>query len=72
MKTAEAIDTELTDEFFERVGFDISKEPFIRELPDGSKQAIFKNYIGDGRYEGYTLIEPVKTPMKTVKEFYHR
>lgn len=57
----------LTDKWFNKHGFDTTKEPFIS--PSGAKK-IYKNYIRDasGRYDGYLVEHVVVTRIDNVED----
>ena len=63
-------DREITDKDFEKIGFDISKEPFTKEVVDGTV-LVYKNKIrdGSGRYDGYCVIKPEGRLVRTWEEF---
>jgi len=60
----------LTDDFFEKAGFDVSKEPFTKSVMDGVT-TVYKNYIrdGSGNYDGYIVRKPCNSVARDLDEF---
>lgn len=57
-------------EFFTRMGYDTSKEPYCKNLGDGDS-VVYKNYFrdGSGRYEGFVVTHPKNKTVRTEQEF---
>ncbi len=61
---------ELTDDFFEKAGFDTDKKPFTKNVVDGVT-TVYKNYIrdGSGNYEGYIVTKPCTFVARDLDQF---
>lgn len=64
---------ELDDSLFKELGFDVSKEPFVKIIDNGLI-VVHKNYIrdGSGNYDGYLVERPETRLMRTVGDFMKR
>lgn len=62
---------QLTDEFFQRVGFDTSKEPFSYGKGTSLEMLAYKEYIrdGSGRFNGYTIVRPIHVTVHTEDDY---
>lgn len=61
----------LNKEFFEKQGFDVSKEPYTKSCYLGVIY-VYKNYIrdGSGKYEGYSITKPKTEYVLEEKEYF--
>ena len=59
-------------EFFDRLGFDTSQEPWIKVESDGTQKRVYKNLYRDksGDFSGFAYERPVIGYFKNKDEFF--